>query len=65
MLGEPRTSALSPKAYYSLCIDATDELPHMESYASRRSIGRGRRMLELHELIQHAGNVSSPDVTPC
>ena len=56
MLGELRTSALGPKAYYDLYISATDELRHMESYISSEH-KRGRRMLELYELVQHAGNV--------
>jgi len=56
MLGELRTSALGPKAYYGLYIDATDELRHMESYITAEH-KRGRRMLELYELVQHAGNV--------
>ncbi|KOO22302.1 vacuolar sorting protein 35 [Chrysochromulina tobinii] len=56
MLGELRTSNLGPKAYYSLYIDATDELRHMESYITAEH-KRGRRMLELYELVQHAGNV--------
>jgi len=56
MLGELRTSALGPKAYYGLYIDATDELRHMEGYITAEH-KRGRRMLELYELVQHAGNV--------
>ena len=56
MLGELRTSALGPKAYYDLYIAVTDELRHMEAYISAEH-KRGRQMLELYELVQHAGNV--------
>ena len=56
MLGELRTSALGPKAYYDLYIAATDELRHLEAYISAEH-KRGRRMLELYEQVQHAGNV--------
>ena len=56
MLGELRTSALGPKSYYDLYIAATDELRHLEAHISSEH-RRGRRMLELYELVQHAGNV--------
>ena len=56
MLGELRTSALGPKSYYELYIAVTDELHHFEAYIASEH-KRGRRMLELYELVQHAGNV--------
>ena len=56
MLGELRTGSLGPKAYYDLYIAATDELRHLEAYIAQEH-ARGRRMLELYELVQHAGNV--------
>ena len=56
MLGELRTSALGPKSYYDLYIAVTDELRHLEAYISAEH-KRGRRMLDLYELVQHAGNV--------
>lgn len=56
MLGELRTSALGPKSYYDLYIAVTDELRHLEVYITAEH-KRGRRMLELYELVQHAGNV--------
>lgn len=56
MLGELRTSKLGPKAYYELYISATDELRHLEAYLSAEH-KRGRRMLDMYELVQHAGNV--------
>ena len=56
MLGELRTTELSPKQYYDIYINITDELRHLEAFfASEQK--RGRRMLELYELVQHAGNV--------
>ena len=56
MLSELRTSALGPKSYYDLYIAVTDELRHLEAYITAEH-KRGRRMLELYELVQHAGNV--------
>lgn len=56
MLSELRTSLLGPKNYYDLYITATDELRHMEAFFEAEQ-KRGRRMLELYELVQHAGNV--------
>ena len=56
MLGELRTSALGPKSYYDLYIAATDELRHLEAYVTSEQ-RQGRRMLELYELVQHAGNI--------
>jgi len=56
MLGELRTGALGPKAYYDLYMGVTTELRHLEDYfESERA--RGRPVLELYELVQHAGNV--------
>ena len=56
MLSELRTSLLGPKNYYDLYITATDELRHMEAFFEAEQ-KRGRRMLELYELVQHAGNI--------
>ena len=56
MLSELRTSLLGPRNYYDLYITATDELRHMEAFFEAEQ-KRGRRMLELYELVQHAGNV--------
>ena len=56
MLGELRTSLLGPRNYYDLYITVTDELRHLEAFFASEQ-ARGRRMLELYELVQHAGNV--------
>mmetsp|Transcript_19670 Transcript_19670/g.32780 ORF Transcript_19670/g.32780 Transcript_19670/m.32780 type:complete len:771 (+) Transcript_19670:13-2325(+) len=56
MLGELRTASLSPKNYYDLYIAVTDELRHMEEFFLAEH-KRGRRMQEIYELVQHAGNV--------
>ena len=56
MLSELRTSLLGPRNYYDLYIMVTDELRHMEAFFEAEQ-KRGRRMLELYELVQHAGNV--------
>ena len=51
MLSELRTSLLGPRNYYDLYITATDELRHMEAFFEAEQ-KRGRRMLELYELVQ-------------
>ena len=56
MIGELRTSALGPKAYYEVYIDVTTELRHLEEFFEAEH-ERGRPMVELYELVQHAGNV--------
>ena len=56
MLGELRTSVLGPKSYYDLFMSVTDELRYLEAHIATEHT-RGRRMLELYELVQHAGNV--------
>ena len=56
MLCELRTGLLSPKNYYELYIFIADEMRHLESYF-HDEWKRGRRMVELYELVQHAGNI--------
>lgn len=71
MISELRTSLLSPKTYYSLCIhlfqyvqqiiwllwDITvfDHLRHLELYLFEEK--HGKKMAELYELVQYAGNI--------
>uniref|UniRef100_A0A7S0JA92 Vacuolar protein sorting-associated protein 35 n=1 Tax=Calcidiscus leptoporus TaxID=127549 RepID=A0A7S0JA92_9EUKA len=56
MLGELRTSSLGPKSYYELYMAVTDQLRHLEDYfASEQKAGK--RMQDIYELVQHAGNV--------
>ena len=56
MLCELRTGLLSPKNFYELYIMVADEMRHLEQYFYDE-MGRGRRMVELYELVQHAGNI--------
>jgi vacuolar protein sorting-associated protein 35 len=56
MLGELRTSLLGPRNYYDLYIEVTQELRHLEEFFQAEQ-ANGRKMLELYELVQCAGNV--------
>lgn len=56
MLGEFRTSLLSPQKYYELYIKVFDELTHLESYFLEE-VKRGTKVEELYEVVQHAGNI--------
>ena len=65
MLSELRTSLLGPRNYYDLYITATDELRHMEAFFEAEQ-KRGRRMLELYELVQvHPYNTPTLRPAPC
>eukprot|EP00798_Chlamydomonas_sp_ICE-L_P013364 gene13364-19210_t len=56
MLGELRTSLLSPQKYYELYMLIFDQLANLEAFfAEERS--KGRSYADLYELVQHAGNV--------
>ncbi|XP_049788980.1 vacuolar protein sorting-associated protein 35 isoform X1 [Schistocerca nitens] len=56
MLGELRTSLLSPKSYYELYMSITDELRHLELYLLDE-FQKGRKVADLYELVQYAGNI--------
>ncbi|CAL9135708.1 unnamed protein product [Musa textilis] len=57
MLSELRTSLLSPHKYYELYMRAFDELRKMEMFF-REETARGTiSVIELYELVQHAGNI--------
>ncbi|KFM75387.1 Vacuolar protein sorting-associated protein 35, partial [Stegodyphus mimosarum] len=56
MLGELRTSLLSPKSYYELYMTVSDELRHLELYLLDE-FQKGRRVADLYELVQYAGNI--------
>ena len=56
MLGELRTSLLSPQRYYALYMKTFDELRHLEAFFLAEN-KRGRSNAELYELVQHAGNI--------
>ncbi|XP_034949457.1 vacuolar protein sorting-associated protein 35 isoform X1 [Chelonus insularis] len=56
MLGELRTSLLSPKSYYELYMAITDELRHLELYLLDQ-YQKGKKVTDLYELVQYAGNI--------
>ncbi|KAK3085900.1 hypothetical protein FSP39_010235 [Pinctada imbricata] len=56
MLGELRTSLLSPKSYYELYMFISDELRHLELYLVDE-FQKGRKVADLYELVQYAGNI--------
>ncbi|XP_065675413.1 vacuolar protein sorting-associated protein 35 isoform X2 [Hydra vulgaris] len=56
MLGELRTSLLSPKSYYELYMCVSDELNHLEIFLLDE-FDKGRKVNDLYELVQYAGNI--------
>ncbi|KAF8360867.1 vps-35 [Pristionchus pacificus] len=56
MLGELKTNTLSPKFYYRLYIDSTNELQHLESFLTDLA-QRGNCPLELYENVQYAQSI--------
>ncbi|WZZ70329.1 hypothetical protein YC2023_081699 [Brassica napus] len=56
MLSELRTSKLSPHKYYDLYMRAFDELRKLEIFFMEET-RRGCSVIELYELVQHAGNI--------
>ncbi|KAK4276498.1 hypothetical protein QN277_014639 [Acacia crassicarpa] len=56
MLSELRTSKLSPHKYYDLYMRAFDELRRLEMFFKDES-RHGVSVVDLYELVQHAGNI--------
>lgn len=56
MLGELRTSSLSPKSYYELYMQVCDEVRHLEQYLLDE-YQKGHKVADLYELVQYAGNI--------
>merc|ERR1719265_3075404 len=56
MICELRTSLLSPKNYYELYMQVFQEMQHLSAFFSDKS-RHGRKMLDLYESVQHAGNI--------
>ncbi|KAG6591260.1 Vacuolar protein sorting-associated protein 35B, partial [Cucurbita argyrosperma subsp. sororia] len=56
MLSELRTSKLSPHRYYELYMRAFDELRMLEIFFKDES-RHGVTVVDLYELVQHAGNI--------
>ncbi|KDN42178.1 vacuolar protein sorting-associated protein 35 [Tilletiaria anomala UBC 951] len=57
MLGELRTSALSPKAYYDLYMSIFDALRHLSSYLYDAHTSGRHHLADLYELVQYCGNI--------
>jgi vacuolar protein sorting-associated protein 35 len=56
MVGQLRTSLLSPKNYYVLYISTFDHLRYLENYLMEEK-NRGEKISKLYELVQYAGNI--------
>ncbi|XP_075239020.1 vacuolar protein sorting-associated protein 35-like [Convolutriloba macropyga] len=56
MLSELKTSVLAPKYYYELYTCIADEMRHLEQYLLDE-YRKGRRVEDLYELVQYAGNI--------
>ncbi|XP_020529557.1 vacuolar protein sorting-associated protein 35B isoform X1 [Amborella trichopoda] len=56
MLSELRTSRLSPHKYYELYMRSFDELRRLEMFFKEET-KRGCSIVDLYELVQHAGNI--------
>ncbi|KAM3719291.1 Vacuolar protein sorting-associated protein [Dirofilaria immitis] len=56
MLAELRTGTLTPKYYYRLYVDVTNELQYLETHLTE-DYEKGRKVADLYELVQYAGNV--------
>jgi len=63
VIGELRTSKLSPRNYYEIYMNVTDELRELEMFfededkKETQNPGTGRSIIELYENVQHAGNI--------
>ena len=56
MICELRTSALTPRFYYELYMLIFQELQHLASFFSDKT-RHGKKLTELYESVQHAGNI--------
>lgn len=56
MLGELRTSQLTPQKYFELYMHVFDELNNLEEFFQNEH-AKGKSYSELYELVQYAGNV--------
>ncbi|CDS09286.1 hypothetical protein LRAMOSA10646 [Lichtheimia ramosa] len=57
MLGELRTSALTPKNYYELYMAIFDALRHLSIYLTEAHQSGRHHLADLYELVQYAGNI--------
>mmetsp|Transcript_98323 Transcript_98323/g.248170 ORF Transcript_98323/g.248170 Transcript_98323/m.248170 type:complete len:822 (-) Transcript_98323:161-2626(-) len=56
LICELRTSLLSPKNYYELYMQVFQEMQHLHAFFSDSSRHK-RKMVDLYESVQHAGNI--------
>jgi vacuolar protein sorting-associated protein 35 len=56
MIGQLRTSLLTPPNYYELYMTTFNELHHLQSYLTDE-LEKGERISRLYELVQYAGNI--------
>ena len=56
MICELRTSSLTPRFYYELYMLIFQELQHLASFFSDKT-RHGKKLTELYESVQHAGNI--------
>ena len=56
VIGELRSSVLTPRSYYQLYLQAYQELAHLQSFVEDRT-RHGKKLSELYESVQHAGNI--------
>eukprot|EP00004_Rigifila_ramosa_P005226 TRINITY_DN1569_c0_g1_i1.p1 TRINITY_DN1569_c0_g1~~TRINITY_DN1569_c0_g1_i1.p1 ORF type:complete len:786 (+),score=230.87 TRINITY_DN1569_c0_g1_i1:37-2394(+) len=56
MISELRTGLLTPRNYYELYMLVTDQLRDLEAFIYEEHT-RGRKMMELYEVVQYAGNI--------
>lgn len=56
LICELRTSLLSPKNYYELYMQVFQEMQHLSNFFNDKS-RHNRKMIDLYESVQHAGNI--------
>lgn len=56
LINELRRSDLPPKEYYESYLQVTDHLRHLVVYLTEE-FERGRKLADLYEVVQHAGNI--------
>lgn len=56
LICELRTSLLSPKNYYELYMQVFQEMQHLSTFFNDKS-RHNRKMMDLYESVQHAGNI--------
>ncbi|KAG1325273.1 hypothetical protein G6F62_008641 [Rhizopus arrhizus] len=57
MLGELRTSSLTPKNYYELYMSIFDAMRHLTAFLTEGHTSGRHHLADLYELVQYAGNI--------